>query len=80
MFGFVFLLDERIPSFIWLFKSFLESMGGKTSKTIITNQDQAMANAIKKVFPNTCHHLCLWHIAKNAPSHLGSLNSNPKFR
>ncbi|XP_055960968.1 protein FAR1-RELATED SEQUENCE 5-like [Mercurialis annua] len=55
-------------------------MGGRAPKTIITDQDKAMSNAIGKVFPNTSHRLCLWHIAKNAPSHLGSLNSNDEFQ
>ncbi|KAF2318813.1 hypothetical protein GH714_010909 [Hevea brasiliensis] len=80
MFGCAFLLDETTDSFIWLFTSFLESMGGKAPKTIITDQDQAISNAIAKVFPNTRHQLCLWHISKNAPSHLDSYNSNPEFR
>ncbi|XP_057984751.1 protein FAR1-RELATED SEQUENCE 5-like [Hevea brasiliensis] len=80
MFGCAFLLDETTDSFIWLFTSFLESMGGKAPKTIITDQDQAISNVIAKVFPNTRHQLCLWHISKNAPSHLGSYNSNPEFR
>ena len=79
MFGCAFLLDETTSSFIWLFKSFLESMGEKAPKTIITDQDQVMSNAIKDVFPNTVHRLCLWHISKNAPSHLGGYNSNPEF-
>lgn len=30
--------------------------------------------------PNTCHQFCLWHIIKNAPSHLGALSSNYKFQ
>ncbi|XP_055960664.1 protein FAR1-RELATED SEQUENCE 5-like [Mercurialis annua] len=55
-------------------------MGGRAPKTIITDQDKAMSNAIGKVVPNTSHRLCLWHIAKNAPSHLGSLNSNDEFQ
>ena len=79
MFGCAFLSDETTTSFEWLFKTFLESMGGKQPKTIITNQDQAIGNAIKNVFPNTRHRLCLWHISKNAPSHLGGLNSNREF-
>ncbi|KAL4607292.1 hypothetical protein ACB092_09G162900 [Castanea dentata] len=33
-------------------------------KSIITDQDLAMGAAIAKVFPRTCHHLCLWHIKK----------------
>ncbi|WCJ23459.1 FAR1-related sequence 5 [Euphorbia peplus] len=80
MFGCAFLLNEKTESFKWLFTSFLESMGGKAPKTIFTDEDQAMANAIEEVFPNTSHRLCLWHISKNASSHLGHFNSDKEFR
>jgi hypothetical protein len=81
MFGCAFLLDETTDSFKWLFNSFLESIGNRSPVTIFTDQDQAMSNAIEKVFPDThIHRLCLWHIAKNAPSHLGELNSNSEFK
>ena len=64
MLGCTFLLDETTNSFIWLFENFLESMGNRPPKIILTNQDAAMAKAIEHVFPTTCHHLCLWHILK----------------
>ncbi|XP_048337400.1 protein FAR1-RELATED SEQUENCE 5-like [Ziziphus jujuba] len=80
MFGCAFLLDETTASFEWLFKSFLESMGHKQPITIFTDQDQAMSNAIERIFPNTRHRLCQWHISKNAPSHLGELNTNSEFK
>ena len=80
MFGYAFLLDETTDSFKWLFNSFLESMGNQSLVTIFTDQDQAMSNAIEKVFPDTHHRLCLWHIAKNALSHLGELNANSEFK
>jgi hypothetical protein len=80
MFGCAFFLDETIDSFKWLFNSFLESIGNRSPVTIFTEQDQAMSNAIKKVFLDTHHRLCLWHIAKNAPSHLGELNANSEFK
>ena len=39
-------------------------MWGKEPKSIITDQDLAMAATIAKVFPRTRHRLCLWHIKK----------------
>lgn len=39
-----------------------------------------MFKAIGSVMSNTCHQLCFWNIAKNAPSHLGYFNSNYKFQ
>ncbi|XP_073049039.1 protein FAR1-RELATED SEQUENCE 5-like [Primulina eburnea] len=80
MFGLAFMSDETETSFQWLFKSFLESMGGKQPETIFTDQCQAMMNAIELVFPSSQHRLCQWHISKNAPSHLGHLNTNQAFK
>ena len=45
-FGFAFLHDETTESFCWLFKKFIESMPGDAPKSIITDQDPAMAKAI----------------------------------
>uniref|UniRef100_A0A7N0UYE5 SWIM-type domain-containing protein n=1 Tax=Kalanchoe fedtschenkoi TaxID=63787 RepID=A0A7N0UYE5_KALFE len=79
VFGCAFTQDETTKTFIWLFETFLKSMDMKHPKTIFTDGDQAMAKAIKEVFPDTRHRLCLWHISKNAPSHLGNLKSDRVF-
>ncbi|OWM84071.1 protein FAR1-RELATED SEQUENCE 5-like [Punica granatum] len=80
MFGCAFLLDETSTSFIWLFKSFLESMGNKAPRTIVTYQDDAaLIQAVEEVFPDTSHIICPWHIVKKASSHLAGLYSNPAF-
>ena len=79
LFGCAFLLDETTSSFIWLFKTFLEVMDGKRPKTIFTDRCQAMANAIEKVFLQSRHRLCLWHITKNAAHNLNCLYKNPNF-
>ncbi|KAF8037796.1 hypothetical protein BT93_B0595 [Corymbia citriodora subsp. variegata] len=80
LFGCAFLLDETAESFIWLFEVFLQSMGDKAPKTIFTDQDQAMAKAIRIVFPNTQHRLCTWHIGKNASQNIPDLYRKPSFR
>jgi zinc finger SWIM domain-containing protein 3 len=64
------LFNETIPSFIWLFQTFLTAILCKHPSTIFTDQDTAMAGAIAYVFPNTSHRLCLWHIYLNAAKHL----------
>jgi hypothetical protein len=62
LFGCAFLQDETIDTFVWLFEAFLEAMGGKHPISIITDQDKAMKAAILKVFTNTRHRNCLFHI------------------
>jgi len=37
MFGCGFLMNEKIVSFVWLFKTFLKSMGGKHPITVMTD-------------------------------------------
>ncbi|XP_025801014.1 protein FAR1-RELATED SEQUENCE 9-like isoform X2 [Panicum hallii] len=80
VFGCAFLLDESVASYVWVFKSFLESMGGQSPKSIFTDQDEAIMQAIEQVFPNTQHCFSYWHILKNAQSHLGSLNTSQAFQ
>ena len=79
MFGCGFLMNEKIESFIWLFKTFLKSMGGKHPITVMTDQAFSMASAIKEVFPRTCHRLCCWHIIQNSRKNIGSLRSIEGF-
>lgn len=66
MFGCAFLWDETADSFVWVFESILQAMGNKAPKTIFTNQDEAMAKAIKMMLPNTQYFLCTWHFGQNS--------------
>ncbi|KAM1224818.1 hypothetical protein ACFX2G_044610 [Malus domestica] len=54
-FGCAHLQDETKVTFLWLFETWLEAIGGRHPITIITEQDLAMKGAIAKVFPNTHH-------------------------
>ncbi|XP_059650627.1 protein FAR-RED IMPAIRED RESPONSE 1-like [Cornus florida] len=70
VFGAALTYDETADSFVWLFETFLKAMGEKAPKTIITDQDAAMAKALKQVMPVTKHHLCVWHLMNNAQKNL----------
>ncbi|XP_074265988.1 protein FAR1-RELATED SEQUENCE 5-like [Silene latifolia] len=81
MFGCAFLSNENQESFEWLFKVFNESMGDEIRPvSIFTDQDQAIANAIKEVYPTVRHRLCQWHIQQNAISHFGKLKGDRPFQ
>nr|KAJ0189448.1 hypothetical protein LSAT_V11C800444230 [Lactuca sativa] len=69
-FGGALLENEKEETFVWLFENFLKCMFSKYPKVIIIDQDKVMGNAIKKVFPNTRHRFCEWHIKKNESEHL----------
>ncbi|KAK1588204.1 hypothetical protein Q3G72_020919 [Acer saccharum] len=62
--------NEDTKTYIWLFQSWLACMLGCPPKSIITDQDKAMKNAIEVVFPSTWHRWCLWHIMKKLPEKL----------
>ncbi|XP_078148193.1 protein FAR1-RELATED SEQUENCE 5-like [Carex rostrata] len=73
LFGFALLQDETEESFEWLFRTWLDAMNGKAPITILTDQDKAIGNMVKKVFSTTTHRLCLWHIMKKFPEKYGNL-------
>nr|XP_051205120.1 protein FAR1-RELATED SEQUENCE 5-like [Lolium perenne] len=70
-----FLKNENIESFEWLFKEFLEAMGGVQPDNFITDQDAAMRCAILSSLPLCCHRNCRWHIMQNAQAVLGNFLS-----
>ncbi|KAJ4782570.1 Protein FAR1-RELATED SEQUENCE 5 [Rhynchospora pubera] len=80
LFGCALLQDEQEESFVWLFKTWLEAMHGKAPVSILTDQDQAIGNAVKRVFPNTVHRLCLWHITSKFPTKIGICKTGSEFQ
>ena len=73
-----FVRQELETSFDWLFGAFLEAMNGRAPDNIITDQDIAMVESIKNIFPRSVHQRCRWHIMKKAQEKLGSmLGRNP---
>ncbi|XP_040987710.1 protein FAR1-RELATED SEQUENCE 5-like [Juglans microcarpa x Juglans regia] len=69
------ITSEDTETFVWLFQTWLQCMGGIALKLIITDQDRAMKNVITVVFPESGHRLCLWHILKKVPEKLSSYAS-----
>ncbi|XWS51114.1 hypothetical protein CRYUN_Cryun12cG0148800 [Craigia yunnanensis] len=80
MLGCALLLDESKNSFMWLFGTLMAAMGGQQPKTILTNECQAMADAIKEILPDTQHHLGMWYIQQTAAEHLSELYQQSGFK
>lgn len=63
--------NETEETYVWLLSQLMKVMKGKEPNAVITDGDNAMRNAIKKVFPNAYHRLCAWHLLRNATSNVG---------
>ncbi|KAG0540465.1 hypothetical protein BDA96_03G411500 [Sorghum bicolor] len=72
VFGGVLLRHERTEDFEWAFSNFIEIMGGKQPQTILTDQCQAMAAAIKSTLKESRHRWCRWHVLRKAKQKIGT--------
>ncbi|GMI66525.1 FAR1-related sequence 11 [Hibiscus trionum] len=61
LFGCAILRNETTSTFKWLMKTFVSIMK-KSPKTIITDQDPWMTQAIATEMSTTKHSFCIWHI------------------
>ncbi|XP_021724249.1 protein FAR1-RELATED SEQUENCE 5-like [Chenopodium quinoa] len=80
MFACAFIGDETTNSFVWLLQTFFKAMEDRKPTSIFTDQDQAMANAILEVIPNTKLSLCIWHLEQNAITRYGALKKDKEFK
>ncbi|KAA8547929.1 hypothetical protein F0562_004358 [Nyssa sinensis] len=71
LFGCALLADESESTFIWLFMTWLEAMSGRQPGLIITDYDSAISKAVEKVFPESNHRYCKWHIMSKMPKEMG---------
>ena len=77
--GAAFLADEKIESYVWLFKTFLKAMGGAAPHLITTDEDASMMSAIAQILPDTAHRFCMWHIMEKVPEKVGPSIRNDDF-
>ncbi|KAJ1376723.1 MULE transposase domain [Sesbania bispinosa] len=58
IFAFAVVSNETEDTYVWVLEQFFNAMKGKSPKSVITDGDRAMRNAIRIVFPNATHRLC----------------------
>lgn len=71
LFGCTLLADETESTFIWLFTTWLEAMSGQQPGLIITDYDSAIGRAVERIFPQSRHRYCKWHIMSKMPREMG---------
>ena len=53
---------------------------GKKLIFVVIDSDKAMRKAIKNVLPDVTHHICAWHLKRDAQSNIGDVNFTKKFK
>ncbi|XP_057482770.1 protein FAR1-RELATED SEQUENCE 5-like [Actinidia eriantha] len=71
LFGSALLADETKSTFIWLFTTWLEAMSGRQPGLIITDYDSSICKAVERVFPESGHRYCKWHITSKVTKEMG---------
>ncbi|KAJ1685001.1 hypothetical protein LUZ63_016391 [Rhynchospora breviuscula] len=72
IFGCAMMTPEDTDSYKWIISNWLDCMGGKAPKTIITDQSAAMKKAIAETLPDTRHRHCIWHILDKLDARIGN--------
>src|SRR5947209_4549497 len=72
--SFAFMRSETTEDYRWALKCIRQTMGEDWHpEVILTDDETALMNAIKEVFPSTTNLLCAWYINKNLlTNHRGS--------
>ena len=63
-----------------MLRTFSDAMGQKHPISVITDGDLAMQRAIRVVWPDSNHRLCIWHIQQNIVRHLHDDAVKEEFR
>ncbi|KAL5546884.1 hypothetical protein UlMin_006571 [Ulmus minor] len=80
VFGFAFLMNETIETYVWVLQTFLECMNGVLPGMVVTDGDNSMKAAIQQCFPSSVHRLCGWHLCTNATSNVKSPQFTKAFK
>ncbi|WVZ84608.1 hypothetical protein U9M48_031629 [Paspalum notatum var. saurae] len=65
IFGCGIISHETSEAYEWMLWTFLLAMAQKHPISVITDGDLAMQRALRVVWPNCNHRLCVWHIGQN---------------
>ncbi|CAL9100275.1 unnamed protein product [Musa textilis] len=72
-FGFALLTDESEASFVWLLENWIVAMCGRHPVSLSTDYHEAIGSAISRVFPETRHRFCKWHVLNKCNERLSDV-------
>ncbi|XP_028806268.1 protein FAR1-RELATED SEQUENCE 5-like isoform X1 [Neltuma alba] len=70
IFAAALLYDDTTESFNWLLRTFINAMSGKKPKSILTEQEAVIIEAVNTILPETNHFTCVWQLYENTLRHL----------
>ncbi|PKA64213.1 Protein FAR1-like sequence 11 [Apostasia shenzhenica] len=73
LFGCVLLQDVKPHSFRWALQSFVRLMEGKYPRTLLTDLDMGLKDALVSELPSTKHAFAIWHITSKLCSWFSAL-------
>ncbi|XP_004292393.1 PREDICTED: protein FAR1-RELATED SEQUENCE 7-like [Fragaria vesca subsp. vesca] len=65
LFGSAILVDDTIDTYKWVLRTFLGAMKDKKPRSVLTDGDDKIQNAVAELFPKARQRLCSWNIEKN---------------
>ena len=63
--GFALVENEKAETYIWLLNQLRSLLGERQPTTFVTDKERGLAVALRTVFPEMPHLLCVWHIKRN---------------
>lgn len=74
VFGAALVYNQSAENYRWLFETFLKTHNSKQPKTIFTDQDSALAEAVIVTMPESVHGLSTWYLLQEATKRLSGYN------
>ncbi|XP_057516016.1 protein FAR1-RELATED SEQUENCE 2-like [Amaranthus tricolor] len=77
--AFCLIRDEAAVSYSWVLQGLRDTFGtAQTPSVIVTDLDEGLSAAIRDVFPDVRHLLCIWHIANDVENMVDKLCGGKK--
>ncbi|KAJ1256379.1 hypothetical protein BS78_05G166900 [Paspalum vaginatum] len=80
IFGCGIISHETSEAYEWMLRTFSDAMAQKHPISVVTDGDLAMQRAIRVVWSNSNHRLCVWHIEQNIVRNLHNDVIREEFR
>ncbi|XP_021731796.1 protein FAR1-RELATED SEQUENCE 8-like [Chenopodium quinoa] len=78
--GCAFIAEETVETYVWLFRTWLTCMLGRSPQTIVTDRSRAIQSAISEVFPRAHHRFCLPLVMQSIFHNLGQMEEFEAFQ